>query len=673
VRAWVAADNSGSTGREEISRVKNLKITVFIAVLLLSASLFAQEKELAIIHTNDLHSHILGFSPSIDYRPEITGGDATKGGLARVATAIKQEKEKRKHSVLVLDGGDFLMGSLFHMLAREEAMELRLMKDMGYDALTLGNHEFDLKPKGLARILESAAEKGGMPPVVFSNALFSRESDKDDALEEAFRQGLVKPYLILEKGGLKIGVFGIMGRDAAEKSPFASPVKFRDPIETSQEMVKVLREKEKADLVICLSHSGLREAKSISEDELLARKVHGIDVIVGGHSHTRLEKPVVINSTLIVQASAYGKCVGVLDLIFEKGKVRQKDYRLIDIDSSIPGDMALQKKIDTFLETIDRDVLQKAGLTSMKVIGQSAFDLTIQEEESNLGNLIADAIRWWVNKHDSDPSDPRTRAAVAIESNGLIRDDALRGKTGALAVTDVFAAIPLGIGMDDTMGYPMISCYFLAPEIKKALEVLTSVYPRKGSSYYLQVSGLKCTYNPRRMIFDRVTNIWLGSEEEGYTPLDYSESNKNLYRVTTNIYNAAFLKIIGKYTYRILHIIPKDLNGNPIDDLTSARVDADKSRPGVQELKEWIGVMEYIRSFPDTNGDGIPDVPEKYRGKLGRIVAQASWNPVSLLSKGTMVTWGTLSAVVAGVLLLVLIAGYGVKVAKKRRGARRLT
>jgi 5'-nucleotidase len=653
--------------------MKNSKIAFLFFVLFLPVSLFAQEKEITILHTNDLHSHILGFSPIIEYRPDITGGDATKGGWARVATVIKQEREKRNHPVLLLDAGDFLMGSLFHMLAREEAMELRLMKEMGYDALTLGNHEFDLRPKGLARILRSATEKGGMPPIVFSNALFRKESEQDESLEEAFRQGLVQPYLILEKGGLKIGVFGIMGKDAAEKAPFASPVRFSDPVETSREMVKVLREKEKADLVICLSHSGVREGQSTSEDEILAQKVQGIDVIVGGHSHTRLEKPLVVGSTLILQASVYGKCVGVLDLLWEKGRVKQKNYRLIDIDASIPGDMVLQKKIDSFVGAVDREFLKQLNLTSGQVIAHSAFDLTIKEEESNLGNLIADAIRWWVNKQDSDPTDTRTEVVAAIESNGLIRDDILRGKTGALAVTDVFAAIPLGIGMDDTMGYPLISCYFFASEIKKALEVLTSVHPRKGSSFYLQVSGLKFTYNPRRMIFDRVTSIWMGDEEKGYAPLDYSDSNRNLYRIATNIYNAAFLKIIGKYTYQILNIVPKDLNGNPIADLTFARVDADKSQPGVQELKEWIGVIEYIRSLPDTNGDGIPDVPEKYRGKLGRIVIQASWNPASLLSKGTIVTWGTFSAVLGGLLLLVLIAVLVAKAARKRRGSRNFT
>jgi len=647
--------------------MRSLRLSVIFVILFWSANLFAGEKVLTIIHTNDLHSHLQGFSPNIDYRPDITGGDGTRGGWARIATVLKQEREKRKHPVLVLDGGDFLMGSLFHMISREEAVELRLMKDMGYDAITLGNHEFDLKPRGLAQILQSAAAKGGMPTIVFSNAIFSKESDRDDTLEEVFNKGLVKPYIVLEKDGMKIGIFGLMGKDAAEKAPFASPIKFGNPVETAKEMVKVLREKEKVDMVICLSHSGLSKNKSRSEDEILARKVQGIDVIVGGHSHTRLEQPLVVNSTLILQASAYGKCVGVLDLLWDQGKAKLQNYRLIDIDSTIPGDMALQKKIESFTATIDRDVLKEVNLSSTMVIGKTAFDLRIGEEESSLGNLIADSIRWYVDKHDYNPNDPATKVVVAIESNGVIRDNLLRGKTGALAVGDVFRSIPLGIGMDDTMGYPLISCYLYAAEIKKALEILTSVYPRKGSSYFLQVSGLKFTYNPRRVIFDRVTQIWLGNEEEGYVPLDYSESNKKLYRIAANIYNATFLKIVGKYTYQILNIVPKDRNGAPVTDLSAFRVDADKNRPGVQELKEWIGLMEYLKSFPDTNGDGLPDIPEKYKGKLGRIVKEASLNPLSLLSRGTMVTWAAFSGVVLLLMLFGLLVVFIGKKVRRRR------
>jgi 5'-nucleotidase len=134
--------------------------------------------------------------------------------------------------------------------------------------------------------------------------------------------------------------------------------------------------------------------------------------------------------------------------------------------------------------------------------------------------------------------------------------------------------------------------------------------------------------------------------------------------MTTNLYNATFLKLIGKFTYQILNIVPKDRKGEPISDLASFRVDADKNQPGIQELKEWVGVMEYIRSFPDTNGDGIPDIPDKYKGKLGRIVMEPSLNPVSLLSRGTMVTWAAFSAVI---ILILLLASITVVVVRKVR------
>ena len=167
------------------------------------------------------------------------------------------------------------------------------------------------------------------------------------------------------------------------------------------------------------------------------------------------------------------------------------------------------------------------------------------------------------------------------------------------------------------------------------------------------MSGIKFTYNPYRVLFDRVTNVWIGSEEEGYEPLDYSSSNRTLYRVAANIYDTTFLKVIGGFTYNLLNIAPKNRDGEPIDDLAADRVDADKTREGVQELKEWVGVVEYIRSFEDRTGDGLPDVPEKYRKPLGRIVKEPSLNPVNLLSRGAAVTW-----VIFGILVLIF-AGLG--------------
>ncbi len=162
------------------------------------------------------------------------------------------------------------------------------------------------------------------------------------------------------------------------------------------------------------------------------------------------------------------------------------------------------------------------------------------------------------NLLDSDINDPSSRVVVAVESNGVIRDDLLRGVTGKVTVGDLFRTIPLGIGVDNTMAYPLLSFYLYGYELKKALEILTSIRPIKGDDYYLQISGLRFTYNPRRIIFDRVTDIETGSEEEGYQPLDYSKSNKKLYRVAANIYNASFLKLVGSFTYSMLEIVPKD-------------------------------------------------------------------------------------------------------------------
>ena len=638
-----------------------------IAILLYPTLLFGEEKLLTIIHTNDLHSHLLGFSPNIDYTPLRTGDDQTVGGWARIAAVIKLEKTRRPNPTIVLDAGDFLMGSLFHMVTREEALELGLMKEIGYDVVTLGNHEFDLMPHGLAKILNSAHQKAGMPEIVFSNPIFHPESTEDDTLEESFKKGMVKPYVIKEIQGIRIGIFGILGKDAAEVSPFARPMKFRDAIETSREMVKILREKEKTDLVICLSHSGLRKNKSLSEDDRLAKEVPGIDLIVGGHSHTKLKNPLMVNQTMIVQAGGHGEYVGVLDLAYENGKMNLKGYKLVEIDDSIQADEKIQKKVESYIGLINERVLKKENLNFHKVLARTDFDMRSADDESNLGNLIADSIRWEINRIDYDRNDSVTKVVVAIDSNGVIRDDLLRGKTGNIAVCDLFRTIPLGFSRgDDTMGYPLITCYFYAHEIKKTVEVVTSIYPRKGSNFFLQVSGMRFKYNPNRVIFDRVTDIWTGSEDEGYQPLDYSESNKNLYRIATNIYNATFLGYVGRFTYGILGIVPKDRSGNPVvsktpkgnpfDVLLSLRVDVDKDKPGIQELKEWVALVDYVRDFPDKNRDGFPDIPEKYRGKLGRIVKEPSWNPVSLLSRSTYVTWIAFWVIMG----LILILGFGV-------------
>lgn len=635
-----------------------------MATIFFASNILAAEKLLTIVHTNDMHSHLQGFSPEIDYRPFQINADRTMGGWSRIATVIQNIKKEKTHPVLVLDAGDFTMGSLFHMLNREEAFELRLLKVMGYDAVTFGNHEFDLKPAGLAATLRTAKAKGGLPQIVFAGSVFEPSHPELATLRGAFADAGVKDYIVLERNGLKIGIFGMLGENAAEDSPFAKPLKFRPPVDVARDMVGILRQKEKADIVICLSHGGLQENPAKSEDVLLARSVQGIDVIISGHSHTRLDRPLVEGKTLIVQAWCYGRQVGVLDIACENGGVKLQNYATVPIESSIAGDVRIQKMIDAFKQDINRRLLGLLNLSYDQVIAQTKWDLTIAREESPLGNLLADSIRWYINAVDSEQNDPSSRVAVAVESNGVIRDELLKGATGKIALGDLFRTIPLGIGIDDTMGYPLISFYLYGYELKRVLEILTSVSPIKGYPYFIQISGLRFTYNPHRMIFDRVTDIEMGNEEDGYQPLDYRPANKKLYRVAANIYNATFLKLVGSFTYSMLDIAPKDKNGAVMESLSAALVDGDKSRPGVQELKEWQGVIQYVRSFPDQDGDGLPDIPEKYRGKLGRIVEKPSWHPQDLVSRAA----GPTRIALAGmglILLLIIAAAAGIKL--KRR------
>jgi 5'-nucleotidase len=623
---------------------------------LISQPSLAGEKTLTILHSNDLHSHLLGAPSNIAYSPSITGNDDTLGGFARIATVIKSVKKNRKNPVLVFDAGDFLMGSLFHMLSRERSFELRLLSLMGYDAVTLGNHEFDLKPNGLAQILTTAHRLRQIPPIVISNVIFSQQSSKDDSLENIFARGIVNPYIVLEKEGLRIGIFGLMGKKAAEVAPFSSPVTFDDPIVTAKKMVRTIRESEKADILICLSHSGLWKNKTRSEDEILAQEVNGIDIIISGHTHTNMKKALQVNDTIIVQAWEYGKQLGVLDITYNDGQVFLKDYQVVEIDDKIKGDTEISEKIEEFETDIDRQVLAESDLTFRQVVAETNFDLVLKTEESNLGNLIADSIKWYINKNENNPADPTSRVVVSMISNGVIRDPIVKGKSGQISVCDIFRAIPLGIGFDkaETMGYPLITIYIYPAELKKALEVLTSIYPLKGSDYFLQVSGVKFTYNPYRMIFDRITEIEIEDDKNGYQPLDYSESNRNLLRVGADIYNATFLKVIGDFTWDILNIVPKDREGNPVHDLKTMRLDSDKKESGIQELKEWQAVMEYIKSFPDIDGDGLPNIPDKYRNKLGRNVIEASLNPYKLLKRGTYVTWLAFSALLLGILFMLI-------------------
>ncbi len=634
-----------------------IRVSVILSFVLIYKSSRAQDnaKTLTIIHTNDLQSRLLSFAPNREYTPFTLGDDQTIGGIARVATVIKALKQKSPETTLVIDGGDFLMGTLFHTIAREESAELRLLQEIGYDAITLGNHEFDFRPRGLAQILNAALAKGDIPALLCANIVFSESDTSDDALQALFKRGVVKPYQIFVKNGWRIGVFGVMGMNAAEVAPFAEPVTFVNSIETAKRIVKILKNDEQADVIICASHGGVwRESDQSNwegEDIDLAREVPEIDVVVGGHSHTFLKEPIMVNNTPVLQAGAEGRYVGVLNLQIENGAVAMKDYQSIAINDSIAGDRDIQAMVDHYQEIVNQKILSPYGLALEQVFAETQFDLTIKEDNSNLGDLVSDAIRWSIDRHEYNPAFPNTRTVIAVESNGMIRDDLLMGKTGLLQVSDLFRVVPLGIGMvDDQPGFALMSFYLAAPEIKKAFEVLTSVHPLKGWDYFLQISGAKFRYNPNRVIFDRVIDIEIADANGNFVPLDLSSSNKQLYKVGCNIFVGTFIKIVGDFTWGFLRIVPKDSAGKPIEDLNTALVDANPNETGIQEAKQWVAFLDYVKNFEDANGNTMAGIPERYRVPQGRITRVDSWSANSLYKNASLITWG-----VTGLILVVLL------------------
>ena len=602
-----------------------------------------ESKELVILFTHDLHSYFL---PHRILTPE--GKQLHQGGYAKLAYLINEQRILHKNKTLRVDAGDFSMGTLFHTSFLQEASELRLMGKMGYDAVTLGNHDFDFHADGLAAMLQAAKERSKqLPALVASNVIFSGDDAGDNLLKQAFKSYPVKEYTIIERNGMRIGLFGIMGKDAADDTPFAKPVKFADPISASKRIVDILTSREKVDMIICLSHSGTSRVKKKSEDEALAREVPQIDVIISGHTHTILPKPIVTGKTIIVSAGCYGEYLGILTINYSQGQgAKLVSYDLKNISSGVPDNKIIAAEIARYKTIVNQNFLASYHLSFDQVIAQSDFNMEslasayAHPGETGLGNMITDAFRFAIKKTEGNNYE---YISMAIEPLGLIRDSLQKGK---ITVADVFPVLSLGMGLDGVAGYPLVAFYVSGKELKDVLEVHTTVAPLKKEDAYLQVSGVKFSYNPHRMFFDRVTEVLVQNEKGEYKPLDLQK----LYRVCANLYAAEMVNYVVKVTHGLLNVKPKDKNGHVLPDLKQAIIYVDKNPPKASELKEWTALIQYMGSFQSEKG--IPQIPVKYMKPEGRVLAEPSWNPVKLIAGGNTITYG---ALVLGILLLCII------------------
>lgn len=608
-----------------------------------------------IVFTHDTHSHLNTFTTMVD------GLETELGGFARMNTLIEAQRAQNPDT-LVIDGGDFSMGTLIQTVFETQAAELRMLGYLGCDVTTLGNHEFDYRSKGLANMLTSAQASGdAVPAMVVCNVDWDTMeaeglTEGQQRLKDAFAAYGVSDYTVLEKGDVDIAVVGVFGKDALACAPTCE-LKFEDPIEAVKQTVADIKANEDVDMIVCVSHSGTWEDESKSEDELLAKAVPDLDLILSGHTHTELEEPIQHGSTYVVSCGEYGKNLGELTLTQQAdGRWAMSAYELIPITSDIAVHAATQQTIDSFMDTVDTDYLARFGYTKDQVLAENDIVFSTQKdlenihEEHNLGDIIADAYVYAVENaadYDGVPVD------LAVVPSGTVRDTYARGD---ITVEQVFNSFSLGIGADGVPGYPLISVYLTGREIRTAAEIDASVSDFMTTAR-LYCSGLNFTYNPHRLLLNKVTDVCL--EDDGQR---VALEDDKLYRIVADLYSGQMLSAVTDMSYGILAIVPKYADGTPITDFEDVIITENG-----RELKAWDSIARYMASFADTDGDGIANVPAYYSTTHGRKLVDTSRSPLALLKNPNKFTAAYAGLLAVAVLLIVLVVLLIRKLVKKAR------
>ena len=620
-------------------------------------------RQLDVVFLHDTHSHLDSFFTVED------GQRTTVGGFARIKTLIDQAREKNPN-LLVLDGGDFSMGTLVQTIYDSDAPELRMLGLLGCDVTTLGNHEFDYRSAGLAGALKAAKESGDpIPAMVLCNIdweTMEAEGLTEDQrlLKDAFEGYGMKNYIIVEKGDVRIAVFGIFGVDSLACAP-TCVLKFRDASQAAAETVREIRENEDVDMIACVSHAGTSPDESKSEDEILAKAVPEIDLIISGHTHTALEEPILQGDTYIVSCGEYGKNLGTLSMRQKAdGRWEIENYALVPVTPDITPDVSAQEKIDSFMEIVNQSYLSRFGYTRDQVLVQSniAFspssDLYDVHTDHNLGNILADSFIHAVETAEAFDGHP---VDVAIVPSGCVRDSFAAGN---ITVEDVFNAYSLGIGLDGIAGYPLISIYLTGAELKTGAEIDASVSDLMPAAR-LYVSGMHFSFNPDRLILNRVTKCYLVDRDGN--PVEIQDDK--LYRVVCDLYSGQMLGAVTDVSYRILSIQPKFADGTPIENIEDAIITSNG-----RELKAWAAIAGYMNSFQDTDGDGTADMPAVYAQALGSKTVEETHSLLDLIKKpnkyAVIIVLILLAVLALIVLLIVLIIKLVKKLLKKKKHKR---
>lgn len=505
-----------------------LSVLVLFFFLASAPFLFSQPKVLTILHTNDTHSCLFPFGP-LD----------SLGGIARMSTLIKQLKAKDTN-VLTLNSGDVFVGT-FEFNKYLGYPELKIMEGL-YDAMELGNHEFDLGPVALTGVLSGS---GFIP----GKTVLCANLDPVNTPQDLY--ALVKPNLIKEIGGVKVGIFGVVTTEPQSYSPGVLEF-LTDPIAAAMTQVGELQAAG-CQVIICVSHLGL-----MTDTMGLAEYVPGIDIIVGGHSHDALADPIVTTTgTIIVQAGDFGRFLGELKVrVKETGGVELEDYKLHRVDWRIRKDPRLLWTLNMLRVGLLLD--PRFGPVLSKFVARADWDMEKtfpvhhpSFRDTAVGDLVSDAIRWGLKKAGFN-------ADVALEALGYIGSKIYKGK---IVGDDIMRVVPYGYDETSGLGFKIVLVELTGYQIWAGLEYSVQYVPMTYD-LAMQPSGLTFEYNSQNLTPNRV--LWVKINGNLVNPFDPNTKykvalNEQVYNVLKTLDPSITKVDTGLFEYNLVRDYMKKL------------------------------------------------------------------------------------------------------------------
>ena len=477
-------------------------IAVFLgAFTATNAGAAGTDYQLRILHVNDVHARYDQITATGGFcTPEDEAEKKCVGGAARLQTKLK---ELRGDNALFLDAGDQFQGTLFYTQYKHGAVQT-VLGMLNPDAQTLGNHEFDDGPAGLRPYLDAVSW-----PVLSANTDTSREPRLKDRY---------KPYTIVVKNGQRIGIVGLTTADTPITSSPGPTVAFRNEAQALTRAVAALKARG-VDKIVALTHIGY------SEDQALAAQVDGVDVYVGGHSHSFLETgndkaagpyPTVVKTpsgspALVVQAGSYGTHLGLLDVTFDAaGVVKAWEGKPVALSNDVTLDPAVADKVSQLNVPLAQLRRQPVGEAKVELVGTSD---ACRFGECNLGNLIADAMLWATKGQGTQ---------IAIQNGGGIRSGIPGGQ---VSMGNVIEVLPFSntVATFDVTGADLLAS--LESGVSRAHDKTTS-----GTGRFPQVAGLRYAFDPAKPEGARISSVEIRGADGAYRPVDPSAT----YKAVTN-------------------------------------------------------------------------------------------------------------------------------------------